>query len=159
MGMSLNSGGHLTHGYRHNISSKMLHAVLYDVDPKTELLDYSALAAQTKNEKPLILMAGYSAHPRRINFAKMREIADSVGAVFLSIWPILLDWSQAESLPANLIPSPMPISSLRRRIKLFGAQGAVLSFANRSLENRSTKGVPSPWRPSSPCHGSQGNRF
>ncbi len=83
MGMSLNSGGHLTHGYRHNISSKMLRAVLYDVDPQTELLDYAVLAKQVEKEKPLILMAGYSAHPRRLNFAKMREIADSVGAVLL----------------------------------------------------------------------------
>ena len=83
MGMSLNSGGHLTHGYRHNISSKMLKAVLYDVDPQTELLDYAVLAKQVEKEKPTILMAGYSAHPRRLNFAKMREIADSVGAVFL----------------------------------------------------------------------------
>lgn len=83
MGMSLNSGGHLTHGYRHNVSSKMMQSVLYDVDPKTELLDYSALAQQVNREKPLILLAGYSAYPRRINFAKMREIADSVGATFM----------------------------------------------------------------------------
>lgn len=83
MGMSLNSGGHLTHGYRHNISSKMIRSVLYDVDPKTELLDYSLLAKQVQKEKPLILLAGYSAHPRRLNFAKMREIADSIGAVFM----------------------------------------------------------------------------
>lgn len=83
MGMSLNSGGHLTHGYRHNISSKILQAVLYDVDPKTELLDYQNLAKQIQKEKPTILMAGYSAHPRKLNFAKMREIADSVGAVLL----------------------------------------------------------------------------
>ena len=83
MGMSLNSGGHLTHGYRHNISSKMVQAVTYDVDPKTELIDYSALAKQVQQEKPLILLAGYSAHPRKINFAKMREIADSVGAVLM----------------------------------------------------------------------------
>lgn len=83
MGMSLNSGGHLTHGYRHNISSKILRAVLYDVDPKTELLDYQVLAQQVKEEKPTILMAGYSAHPRRLNFAKMREIADQVGAVLM----------------------------------------------------------------------------
>jgi glycine hydroxymethyltransferase len=81
MGMSLNSGGHLTHGYRHNISSKMLKAVLYDVDPQTELLDYANLAQQVAKEKPAILMAGYSAYPRLLNFAKMREIADSVGAV------------------------------------------------------------------------------
>jgi glycine hydroxymethyltransferase len=83
MGMSLNSGGHLTHGYRHNISSKMVRAVLYDVDKKTELLDYAALAKQVLEERPLILLAGYSAHPRRLNFAKMREIADSVGAILM----------------------------------------------------------------------------
>lgn len=83
MGLSLNSGGHLTHGYRHNISSKIMQAVHYDVDPKTELLDYAAIAAQAKKEKPAILLAGYSAHPRRLNFAKMREIADSVGAVLM----------------------------------------------------------------------------
>lgn len=83
MGLSLNSGGHLTHGYRHNVSSKMMQAVLYDVDPKTELLDYKALALQVKQEKPAILLAGYSAHPRRLNFAVMREIADSVGATFV----------------------------------------------------------------------------
>lgn len=83
MGLSLNSGGHLTHGFRHNVSSKMMQAVLYDVDPKTELIDYKVLAEQAKKEKPLILLAGYSAHPRKINFAKMKEIADSVGAVFM----------------------------------------------------------------------------
>ncbi len=83
MGMSLNSGGHLTHGYRHNISSKMLHAVHYDVDPATELLDYKKIGEQARIEKPAILLAGYSAHPRRINFAKMREIADSIGATFM----------------------------------------------------------------------------
>ena len=89
MGMSLNSGGHLTHGYRHNVSAKIMQSVPYDVDPKTGLLDYAALSAQVKKEKPAILIAGYSAYPRLINFAKMREIADSVGATFLSTWPIL----------------------------------------------------------------------
>lgn len=83
MGMSLNSGGHLTHGYRHNVSSKIMKAVVYDVDPKTELLDYQALSDQVKQERPAILLAGYSAHPRRLNFAKMREIADGVGAVLM----------------------------------------------------------------------------
>jgi len=83
VGMSLNSGGHLTHGYRHNVSSKMMQAFCYDVDPKTELIDYSAVEALVKREKPLILLAGYSAHPRRINFAKMRQIADTVGAILM----------------------------------------------------------------------------
>lgn len=83
MGLSLNSGGHLTHGYKHNLSSKMMKSVLYDVDPKTERLDYQKLAEQVKQERPTILLAGYSAHPRKLNFAKMREIADSVGATFI----------------------------------------------------------------------------
>lgn len=80
MGMSLNSGGHLTHGYRLNISSKFMQSVSYDVDPKTHLIDYAELAKQVKKERPLILVVGYSAYPRCINFAKMREIADSVNA-------------------------------------------------------------------------------
>lgn len=83
MGMSLNAGGHLTHGYRHNVSSKMLHAIAYDVNPETELLDYAKILEQAKREKPAILLAGYSAYPRKINFAKMREIADTVGAVLM----------------------------------------------------------------------------
>lgn len=83
LGMSLNSGGHLTHGYRHNISSKMMQAFYYDVDPKTERIDYQALAKQAKEVKPAILLAGYSAHSRKLNFAKMREIADSVGATLM----------------------------------------------------------------------------
>lgn len=83
LGLSLNSGGHLTHGYRHNVSSKMMQAFHYDVDPKTELIDYQALAKQALQIRPDILLAGYSAHPRRLNFAKMREIADSVGATLM----------------------------------------------------------------------------
>lgn len=83
MGLSLNSGGHLTHGYKHNISSKMMKAVHYDVDPHTELLDYAQLEKQVRHEKPNILLAGYSAHPRKLNFRKFREIADSVGAVLM----------------------------------------------------------------------------
>lgn len=83
LGMSLNSGGHLTHGYRHNISSKMMQCFSYDVDPKTQELNYSTIHAQAKEVKPLILLAGYSAYPRLINFAKMREIADDVGAVLM----------------------------------------------------------------------------
>lgn len=83
MGMSLGAGGHLTHGFRHNISSKMMQSIPYEVDEKSGLLDYGALSKQVKQEKPLILVAGYSAYSRQINFAKMREIADSVGAILL----------------------------------------------------------------------------
>lgn len=83
MGLSLGSGGHLTHGYRHNVSAKMMQSVSYDVCQKTGLIDYDALQRQVKEERPLILVAGYSSYPRLINFAKMKEIAESVGAVLL----------------------------------------------------------------------------
>lgn len=83
MGLSLSCGGHLTHGYRHNVSAKMMQAVSYDVDVTTGLIDYAALEAQVKREKPAILVAGYSAYPRLINFATMRSIADTVGATLL----------------------------------------------------------------------------
>ncbi len=83
MGMSLDSGGHLTHGYRLNLSSKMMQAANYHVDPSTGLLDYDQIAVQVKEFRPAILLAGYSAYPRKIDFARMREIADSVGATFM----------------------------------------------------------------------------
>jgi glycine hydroxymethyltransferase len=83
LGMSLDAGGHLTHGFRPNISGKMFHQQQYGTDPETGLLDYDALAAKAREFKPLIIVAGYSAYPRRVNFAKMREIADEVGATLM----------------------------------------------------------------------------
>ncbi|HEY3713813.1 MAG TPA: glycine hydroxymethyltransferase [Jatrophihabitantaceae bacterium] len=83
LGMSLDAGGHLTHGFRPNISGKMFHQTSYGTDPSTELLDYDEVARLAREFKPLILMAGYSAYPRRINFATMRSIADEVGATLI----------------------------------------------------------------------------
>ncbi|MCL2737000.1 MAG: glycine hydroxymethyltransferase [Propionibacteriaceae bacterium] len=80
MGMSLDAGGHLTHGFRHNISGKMFQQHSYGTNPDTGLIDYDALRATAKEFRPLIIVAGYSAYPRRVNFALMREIADEVGA-------------------------------------------------------------------------------
>lgn len=83
LGMSLDAGGHLTHGFRQNISSKMMQAQTYSINSKTERLDYQEISKKAHEFKPDILLAGYSAYSRRINFAKMREIADSVGAVLM----------------------------------------------------------------------------
>lgn len=83
LGMSLDAGGHLTHGFRPNISGKMFHQQQYGTDPTTGLLDYDALRAKAREFKPLVLVAGYSAYPRRVNFAKVREIADEVGATLM----------------------------------------------------------------------------
>jgi glycine hydroxymethyltransferase len=83
MGMSLDAGGHLTHGFRPNISGKMFDQRGYGTDPQTGLLDYDAVRAAAREFRPLILVAGYSAYPRLINFAVMREIADVVGATLM----------------------------------------------------------------------------
>jgi len=83
LGMSLDAGGHLTHGFRPNISGKMFHQRSYGTDPATQRIDYDALRATAREFRPLILIAGYSAYPRRVNFARMREIADEVGATLM----------------------------------------------------------------------------
>src|SRR4051794_22547045 len=83
LGMSLDAGGHLTHGFRPNISGKMFHQSSYGTDPETELLDYDLVRATAREFRPLVLIAGYSAYPRKIDFAKMREIADEVGATLM----------------------------------------------------------------------------
>src|SRR3954469_25830917 len=83
LGMSLDAGGHLTHGFRPNISGKMFHQRSYGTDPETGLLDYDRMRAAAQEFRPLVLIAGYSAYPRRVNFAKMREIADEVGATLM----------------------------------------------------------------------------
>jgi len=83
LGMDLYSGGHLSHGYRLNVSSRMFEAHSYEVERGTGLLDYDRIRARAQEVRPLILLAGYSAYPRLIDFRKMREIADEVGAVFM----------------------------------------------------------------------------
>src|SRR3954452_22946753 len=83
LGMSLDAGGHLTHGFRPNISGKMFEQRSYGTDAETGLLDYDKVRAAAHEFKPLVLIAGYSAYPRKVNFAKMREIADEVGATLM----------------------------------------------------------------------------
>jgi glycine hydroxymethyltransferase len=77
------SGGHLTHGYRFNLSARLFDCYQYRVRPDTKLLDLDDIRKQLHEIRPAILLAGYSAYPRKINFAKMRELADEVGAVFM----------------------------------------------------------------------------
>ncbi|MEV6299058.1 glycine hydroxymethyltransferase [Actinoplanes sp. NPDC051861] len=83
LGMSLDAGGHLTHGFRPNISGKMFDQRSYGVDPATGQIDYAALRETAKEFKPAVIVGGYSAYPRKVNFATMREIADEVGATFM----------------------------------------------------------------------------
>lgn len=83
LGLDYYSGGHLTHGYRQNVSSRMFEAHTYTVNKETGLLDYDEIETLALKIKPLILLAGYSAYPRAINFKRFREIADKCGAVLM----------------------------------------------------------------------------
>lgn len=84
LGMSLDSGGHLTHGAAPNMSGKWFNAVSYSVSKKTYLIDYDEIERLAVLHKPKLLIAGFSAYPRNIDFAKFREIADKVGAYFMA---------------------------------------------------------------------------
>ena len=83
LGMDYYSGGHLTHGYRHNVSAQMFDAYTYGVNKETGLIDYEVIEKMVNDIKPLILLAGYSAYPRSINFKRLRNIADKAGAVLM----------------------------------------------------------------------------
>lgn len=83
LGLDLASGGHLTHGYRANVSGRMFESHAYTVSKETGQLDHDQIRDQAKEVKPLILLAGFSAYPRKLNFKIFREIADEVGAVLM----------------------------------------------------------------------------
>lgn len=83
MGMALDAGGHLTHGFRPNVSGKLFQYTSYTVDPQTNLLDYDEVRRRVREERPLLLIAGYSSYPRKVNFRLFREVADEVGATLM----------------------------------------------------------------------------
>ena len=83
LGMSLPAGGHLTHGTKVNVSGKYFNAIGYNVDPETELINYDEVERLAKEHKPKLIVAGASAYPRKIDFKRFREIADSVGAYLM----------------------------------------------------------------------------
>lgn len=103
LGMDLSQGGHLTHGSPVNFSGKLFDIVSYGLNEETEMIDYDHLAEVAKKEQPKMIVAGASAYPRTIDFAKFREIADSVGAY------LLVDMAHIAGLvAAGVHPSPMP---------------------------------------------------
>ena len=97
LGLSLDSGGHLTHGDRTNISSQIFDCYSYGVDPNTGLIDYNEVERLAMEVKPLILLAGFSAYPRNLNFKRFREIADKCGAV------LMVDFSHPMGLLAGKV--------------------------------------------------------
>jgi len=103
LGMDLSHGGHLTHGMKLNVSGRTYHSEFYQVDPVTARIDYDKLMEKAKEVKPKIIVAGASAYPRIIDFAKFREIADAVGAY------LFVDMAHIAGLvAAGLHPNPVP---------------------------------------------------
>jgi glycine hydroxymethyltransferase len=103
MGLNLAAGGHLTHGSPVNQSGKWFRVVPYGVDPETHLIDYEAVQRLAEAEKPKLILAGGSAYPRIIDFARFRAIADSVGAYFM------VDMAHFAGLVAGGVhPNPLP---------------------------------------------------
>lgn len=142
MGLSLSSGGHLTHGYRHNVSAKMMQAIPYDVDPKTEQLDYNAIREQAKREKPLILIAGFSSYSRKLNFAEFRKIADEVGAVLMVDMAHFAGLVAGKALTGEFNPIPYAdIVTSTTHKTLRGPRGGLI-LCKKEYEDAVNKGCP-----------------
>ncbi len=129
MGMELSMGGHLTHGHTVSATGKFWNAIRYGVDKKTEMLDYDAIGRLARREKPKLIVAGFTAYPRTIDFAKFRKIADSVHAY------LMVDMSHFAGLVAGgAHPSPFPYADIvttTTHKTLRGPRGAMI-FANRN---------------------------
>jgi glycine hydroxymethyltransferase len=103
LGMSLDAGGHLTHGSRPNQSGKYFNAIQYGINPETSLIDYNEVESLALEHKPSMIIAGGSAYPRNIDFKKFREIADKVDAY------LLVDMAHYSGLvAAQEYPDPLP---------------------------------------------------
>lgn len=107
LGMDLSAGGHLTHGSPVNFSGKTYHFVGYGVDPTTEVIDYEVVRILAREHQPKLIVAGASAYSRIIDFAKLREIADEVGA------KLMVDMAHIAGLvAAGLHPNPVPYADI-----------------------------------------------
>ena len=107
LGLDLSHGGHLTHGMSRNVSGRIYQASAYTVEKETSIIDYDRLLETARSVHPKIIVAGASAYPRTLNFAKFREIADDVGAL------LFVDMAHIAGLiAAGLHPSPIPYADI-----------------------------------------------
>ena len=133
LGMGLNEGGHLTHGSPVNFSGKFFNAVHYGTDRDTGMIDYGEVAALAEEHRPRLLIGGFSAYSRRIDWARMREIADSVGAWFL------VDMAHVAGLvAADLYPNPLPhahvVTSTTHKTLRGPRGGIIVAQADEEME-------------------------
>jgi glycine hydroxymethyltransferase len=137
MGMNLSHGGHLTHGHPINFSGLEYEIVEYNVDSKTELIDYDALIELAKKEKPKMIIAGTSAYSRIIDFAKFKEAADACGAY------LMVDMAHIAGLVAtNLHPSPIPYADIvtsTTHKTLRGPRGGLILTNNEEIAKKIDK--------------------
>src|SRR3989344_1248596 len=141
MGMSLDHGGHLTHGHKVSATGKFWTAVSYGVNRETEQLDYDEIRVIAERERPNIIVAGYTAYPRIVNWQKFREIADSCGAIFM------VDMSHLAGLVAGgVYPSPFSYADVvttTTHKTLRGPRSALIFSKkdNRELDKKIDKAV------------------
>ena len=138
LGMDLSHGGHLTHGSKASISGKYFNACFYGVDPETETIDYERAMQAAGECKPKLIIAGASAYPRFIDFKKMREIADEVGAY------LMVDMAHIGGLvAAGVHPSPVPYADVvtsTTHKTLRGPRGAII-LCKDELKKKINSGV------------------
>ncbi|WP_091144743.1 serine hydroxymethyltransferase [Novosphingobium sp. CF614] len=139
MGMSLDAGGHLTHGAKAAMSGKWFNAVQYGVTRDTHLIDYDQVEALAREHQPKLIIAGGSAYPRVIDFARMRAIADSVGALFQ------VDMAHFAGLvAAGVHPSPFPhahIATTTTHKTLRGPRGGMILTNDEALAKKINSAV------------------
>lgn len=134
LGMDLSHGGHLTHGSPVNFSGLLFKAASYKLDPQTGRINYDTIRATAKEVKPKLLIAGYSAYPRTLDFAKFREIANEVGAT------LLVDMAHFAGLvAAGIHPSPFPYADFvttTTHKTLRGPRGGMILTNNEELAKK-----------------------
>jgi len=139
MGMNLNNGGHLTHGYKLNFSGIDYEIISYDVDPKTEEINYEELRNMALKEKPKMIIAGASAYSRIIDFQKFRSICDEIGAY------LMVDMAHIAGLvAAGLHPSPVPYADVvtsTTHKTLRGPRGGIILTNNEEIAKKIDKTI------------------
>ncbi|MFT5359606.1 MAG: glycine hydroxymethyltransferase [Candidatus Paceibacteria bacterium] len=136
MAMTLDSGGHLSHGYKVSITGKMWKQVPYSVDPDTEKINYDAVMRIAMKEKPQLIVAGFSAYSRKVNWKKFREIADSCGAI------LMVDMAHIAGLVAGgAHTSPFPYADIVTTTvhKTLRGPRAALIFSRKDISDYSDR--------------------
>ncbi len=135
LGMNLEHGGHLTHGAKVNFSGRVFNAIQYGVDEETAVIDYDQVERQALEHRPRMLIGGFSAYSRKVDWARMRAIADSVGAWFL------VDMAHVAGLvAAGLYPNPVPhahvVTSTTHKTLRGPRGGVILCQADEEVEKK-----------------------